>query len=81
MPRVCRERWAPSPVERIVISVRRTLLWVWDEQRHYVAPVIAWHVADRSTIRASVGVGLTESSDRYLVRVGWSYELPLRGGK
>ena len=52
-----------------------------DEQRHYVAPVVAWHVSDRSTIKASVGLGLTETSDRYLVRVGWSYELPIRGGK
>ena len=58
-----------------------TLAFARDEQRHYVAPAVAWHVADRSTIKASVGVGLTESSDRYLVRVGWSYELPLRGGK
>jgi hypothetical protein len=26
-------------------------------------------------------VGLTGSSDQYLVRVGWSYELPIRGAK
>jgi hypothetical protein len=52
-----------------------------DEQRHYVAPVLGWHVTDRSTLKASVGIGLTEVSDRYLVRVGWSYELPIRGGK
>ena len=58
-----------------------TLAFARPEQRHYLAPVVAWHVADRSTIRASVGVGLTERSDRYLVRVGWSYELPIRGGK
>jgi hypothetical protein len=58
-----------------------TLAFARVEQRHYVAPVVAWHVTDRSTIRASVGVGLTESSDHYLVRVGWSYELPIRGGK
>jgi hypothetical protein len=58
-----------------------TLEFARDEQRHYVAPVLAWHVAARSTIKGSIGVGLTESSDRYLVRVGWSYELPTRGGK
>ena len=52
-----------------------------DQQRHYVAPVLAWHVTDRSTLKASVGVGLTGSSDRCLVRMGWSYELSLRGGK
>lgn len=58
-----------------------TVAFAKDEQRHYVAPVVAWHVADRSTIKASIGVGLTENSDRYLVRVGWAYELALRGGK
>ena len=58
-----------------------TVAFAKDEQRHYVAPVVGWHVTDRSTIKASVGLGLTESSDRYLVRVGWSYELPTRGGK
>jgi hypothetical protein len=52
-----------------------------DQQRHYVAPVLGWHVTGRSTLKASIGVGLTETSDRYLVRVGWSYELPIRGGK
>jgi hypothetical protein len=52
-----------------------------DQQRHYVAPVFGWHVTDRSTIKASVALGLTETSDHYLVRVGWSYELPIRGGK
>jgi hypothetical protein len=58
-----------------------TLALAKHEQRHYVAPVVAWHVTDRSTIKASVGVGLTESSDQYLVRAGWSYELPIRGRK
>jgi hypothetical protein len=58
-----------------------TVAFARDEQRHYLAPVVAWHATERSTIRASVGFGLTESSDHYLVRVGWSYELPLRGGK
>jgi len=58
-----------------------TVAFARDEQRHYVAPVVGWHVTDRSTIRASVALGLTANSDRYLVRVGWSYELPIRGAK
>jgi hypothetical protein len=58
-----------------------TVAFAKDQQRHYVAPVVAWHVNDRSTIKASVGLGLTETSDRYLVRMAWSYELPIRGGK
>ena len=55
-----------------------TISFSGGEQRHYIAPVLAWHVTDHSTVRASVGVGLTESSDPLLVRVGWSYELALR---
>jgi hypothetical protein len=50
-----------------------------NETRHYLAPVFAWRVTDRSTLKASTGFGLTEASDRYLFRLGWSYELSLRG--
>ena len=49
------------------------------EQRHYLAPVIGWHVTARTTIKASVGFGLTSASDRSLLRFGVSYELPRRG--
>lgn len=49
--------------------------------RHFVAPVLGWHVTGSSTLKASIGFGLTEASDRYLVRVGWMYELPLRRGR
>jgi hypothetical protein len=49
------------------------------EQRHYLAPVLGWHVTPRTTIRASAGFGLTGTSDRMLLRVGVSYELPRRG--
>lgn len=49
------------------------------EQRHYIAPVASWHVADRTTLKASAGFGLTETSDRYLLRVGFAYELPVGG--
>lgn len=51
------------------------------DTRHFVAPVVGWHLTGRSTLKASVGFGLTEASDRYLVRVGWAYEFPLRGGR
>jgi hypothetical protein len=55
-------------------SAERTLT----DTRHFIAPVIAWHLTDRSTLKASTAFGLTDASDRYLVRVGWSYELSLR---
>lgn len=58
-----------------------TLAFSAGEQRHYIAPVLAWHVTDHSTLRASVGVGLTRASDRLLVRVGWSHELSWRGAR
>jgi hypothetical protein len=46
-----------------------------DEQRHYLAPVLSWRVSRRSTLKTSVGVGLTANSDHALIRVGYSYEL------
>lgn len=51
------------------------------EQRHYAAPVLAWHVSERATVKASAAIGLTETSDRCLLRVGFTYELPTRGRK
>jgi len=48
------------------------------DTRHFIAPVLAWHLSDRSTVKVSTGFGLTDTSDRYLVRVGYTYELPAR---
>jgi hypothetical protein len=58
-------------------SLERSL----SDTRHFIAPVIAWHITDRSTLKASTAFGLTDASDRYLVRVGWAYELSTRGRK
>jgi hypothetical protein len=57
-------------------SVNRTLAGT----RHFIAPVLAWHLSPRSTLKGSVGFGVTGASDRCLVRFGYVYELPL-GGK
>jgi hypothetical protein len=51
------------------------------EQRHYLAPVVGWQLADRLTLKASTAFGLTRSSDRALLRVGFAYELPLGKGR
>jgi hypothetical protein len=51
------------------------------DTRQYVAPVFAWHLSERTTLKASIGFGLTSPSDHYLVRVGWSYEPPVWGGR
>jgi hypothetical protein len=47
------------------------------DTRHYLAPVVAWRVTDRSMFKGSAAFGLTGASDRYLLRVGWAYELPV----
>jgi hypothetical protein len=47
--------------------------------RHYVAPVLGWHVADRTTVKVSIGLGVTGASDRYLVRLGYVREFPVAG--
>lgn len=49
------------------------------EQRHYVAPVVSWTLGSRTSLKASAGFGLTSTSDRYLVRLGFSYEFPVGG--
>src|SRR5262245_29582821 len=47
------------------------------EQRHYLAPAIGWRTSTRTTLKASVGFGLTDASDHALLRVGFAYELPI----
>ncbi len=56
-------------------SAERTLR----QTRHYVAPVLAWHIGERSTLKASAAFGLSPASDRILVRIAYAYELPLGG--
>jgi hypothetical protein len=45
------------------------------ETRHFVAPVVTWRPTPRSLFKVSVGFGVTEASERYLLRVGYSMEL------
>ena len=48
------------------------------DTRHFIAPVVAWHLGGRSTLRVSAALGLTSASDRLLLRAGYAYEFPLR---
>lgn len=41
----------------------------------YIAPSLAWQVRDNATVRVSPAFGLTAGADRFLLRVGYSYEL------
>jgi hypothetical protein len=49
------------------------------DARHFIAPVLGWRLSPSTTIKASVGFGLTDASDNYLLRFGWAYEFPLGG--
>ena len=51
------------------------------DTRHFVAPVLAWHVTGRSTLKVSAAFGMTDASDRCLLRLGYAYEFPLGGGR
>lgn len=42
---------------------------------HYIAPSLAWELGDNATVRVSPAFGLTPGADRFLLRVGYSYEL------
>ncbi len=42
---------------------------------HYIAPSLSWRVSGNTTIRVSPGFGITHGADRFLLRVGYSYEL------
>jgi len=49
--------------------------------RHYIAPVLAWHLTNQTLLKVSPGFGLTSASDRYLLRVGYSYEFSIARGR
>jgi hypothetical protein len=48
------------------------------DTRHYVAPVLAWHISERTTLKVSSGFGMTNASERCLLRFGYSYEFSTR---
>jgi len=41
----------------------------------YIAPSVSWQLSDNATVRLSPAFGLTSNSDRFILRVGYSYEL------
>jgi len=45
------------------------------ETSHYVAPTLAWTLANGTTFKVSPGFGVTEQSARFLLRFGVSYEI------
>jgi hypothetical protein len=51
------------------------------DARHYLAPVLSWRVGEGATLKFSPAFGMTEASDRALLRVGLSYEFATRGAR
>lgn len=47
----------------------------------YIAPTLAWNIGDNSTLMFSPAFGLTENSNRMLIRVGYKYEIEGFGRK
>lgn len=45
------------------------------ETSHYIAPTVAWTLANGTTFRASPGFGVTGTSAPFLLRFGVSYEI------
>jgi hypothetical protein len=45
------------------------------DTRQFIAPIVGWHPTHGSLIKASIGFGMTNVSDGYLLRVGYSVEL------
>jgi hypothetical protein len=45
------------------------------ETAHYLAPVLVWNLGKNQALKVSPGFGLTENSDRMLLRVGYTYEI------
>ncbi|HKB79214.1 MAG TPA: hypothetical protein VKH35_05820, partial [Thermoanaerobaculia bacterium] len=44
---------------------------------HYIAPSLSWALPDGLTLRVSPAFGLTSASNRFLMRFGVSYEIPM----
>jgi hypothetical protein len=52
-----------------------TKLFGFQDTAHYIAPLLVWNFAGNQAIKVSPGFGLTASSDRMLLRIGYTYEV------
>jgi hypothetical protein len=77
--RLCRENFIAG-VE-MYGGLGSTLGFGIHDTAHYVAPVISWAISDNSTLRFSPGFGLTDQSNRVLIRFGYAYEFQGVGAK
>jgi hypothetical protein len=71
--RFCRDRLSAGL--ELYGGLGSTELFGFKETAHYVAPVLVWSFAKNQAVRVSPGFGLTENSDRLLLRFGYTYEI------
>ncbi len=71
--RVCRENFNAGL--ELYGGLGSTQAFGLSETAHYVAPTLAWRFAENSVLRVSPGFGLTQNSDRVLLRLGYTYEI------
>jgi hypothetical protein len=69
---VCRERFVAG-IEAYG-GLGSTRVRGLDDTQQFLAPVLAWHLSTRATLKGSLGFGITQASDRHLVRIGLTYE-------
>ena len=70
--RFCRERFVAG-IEAYG-GLGSTRVRALNDTQQFLAPVLAWHLSARATVKGSLGFGVTQASDRHLVRVGLTYE-------
>jgi hypothetical protein len=47
----------------------------FEQTRQFIAPVLGWHPRHGSMFQISMGFGVTDASEKFLFRVGYSFEL------
>jgi hypothetical protein len=47
----------------------------FEDTAHYVAPLLVWNFAKNQAIKVSPGFGITQNSDRMLLRIGYTCEI------
>jgi hypothetical protein len=77
--RLCRENFTAGA--ELYGGLGSTLGFGLADTAHYIAPVVAWAIADNATLRFSSGFGLTRQSSPVLFRLGYTYEIQGFGGK
>jgi hypothetical protein len=71
--RFCRENFSAG--FELYGGLGSTERFGFEDTAHYLAPAVVWNLGRSHSIKVSPGFGLTGSSDRMLVRFGYTYEI------